>query len=32
MDEAYNEMGITAQMSDIQKLAAIQNWISSHWR
>lgn len=31
MDKAYNEMGITAQMSDIQKLAAIQNWISSHW-
>ena len=32
MDKAYSEMGITAQMSDIQKLAAIQNWISSHWR
>lgn len=31
MDEAYNEMGITAQMNDIQKLAAIQNWISNHW-
>lgn len=31
MDKAYSEMGITAQMSDIQKLAAIQNWISSHW-
>lgn len=31
MDKAYGEMGITAQMSDIQKLAAIQNWISSHW-
>lgn len=31
MDKAYGEMGITAQMTDIQKLAAIQNWISSHW-
>ena len=31
MDKAYSEMGITAQMSDIQKLAAIQNWISNHW-
>lgn len=31
MDKAYGEMGITAQMNDIQKLAAIQNWISNHW-
>lgn len=31
MDKAYNEMGITAQMTDIQKLAAIQNWIGNNW-
>lgn len=31
MDKAYGEMGITAQMTDIQKLAAIQNWIGNNW-
>lgn len=31
MDKAYTEMGITAQMTDIQKLAAIQNWIGNNW-
>lgn len=31
MDKAYGEMGITAQMNDIQKLAAIQNWIGNNW-